>query len=349
MHTKERLLFFTIFFLLLAPVSASAQLILPIVNSPVSFVLTPNNPGPNERVTIRIDSHSVDLDRATIDWFLDGGLLERGDGLKTIRIETGDLGSETNVSVLVRPDEVTEIFDQITIRPTSISVLWEADTYTPPFYRGRALATTHSDVLVEAYPHAKNQSGNDIPAGDFVFTWRKNGGIIEEISGRGRSTARIPGPLLFGEDIISVEAVSVDNRHKAVETIRIPAVEPHISLHREDPLLGIMYHNALTSSDSIPIADVLLAAVPFYMSTKSPYDSEISYVWNINGQTVATDPRNPFRIILRLSGGMVGTANISLSVSHIEHFLQSVEKTWNLAVSADVVDTQNDPFFRNIN
>jgi len=335
--------------LLCMPYVARAQLALPEIASPISFIVTPNNPGPEEKVTVRIESYSIDLDRATIDWFVNGRLFDRGNGLKTIDIETGRIGTETTVSVVVRPDAITEIFEQIAIRPMYVSILWEADTYTPPFYQGRALPSSNADILVEAYQYMTYPNGSVIPDDDFVFTWKKNGAILRDISGRGRTKARIAGPLLFGEDIISVEVVSVDNRYKGESRVRIAAVEPHISLYTDDPLLGIMFHRALLETDQIPIADITLAAIPFYMSIKNLLDRNISYEWNVNGQTIPTDPRDPFRIILRLSEGLIANALVSLSISHVDHFLQSTNASWSLLLSSAIGAPQRDPFFRSTN
>ena len=341
-------MFFVCFVAFLLPLDTDAQLILPVINSPISFNLNPNNPSPGEKVKVSIESYSVDLDRATIDWFVNGELLARGNGLKTIDTYAGELGSETSISVVVRPDEITEIFDQILIRPMHVSIIWEADTYTSPFYKGRALPSTNATIFLEAYQRAKDTNGNDIPNEDFIFTWKKNGAILKEISGRGRREARIPGPLLFGEDIISVEVVSTDNKYSSKGIARIAAVEPHISLYEDDPLLGIMYHRAIGTEDTIPESDITLAAIPFYTSVRNLFNENVSYVWNVNNQDILTDPRDPFRIILRLASGVVGTAQISLAISHIEHFLQAAEKFWTLSVTRESA-SQRDPFFRTVN
>ena len=339
---------FALILIAVLPLLTQAQLLLPNLGSPVSFILSPENPGPDEIVDVRIESFSLDLNRTTINWLVDGSLFAQGNGLDAIQIRTGPIGSETIVSVIIRPDEVTEIFDQIVIRPTHISILWEADTYTPPFYQGRALPSSNSTILIEAYPDIRNQLGNKIPNNDLIFTWKKNGGIINRISGRGQSSAIIDSPLLFGEDIISVDVVSLDNRYNGSSFARIPSKDPHISIYKDDPLIGIMYHQAIPSFDTIPQSDITLAAVPFYFSARNSNDTNVSYVWEVNNLSIPTDPRDPSRIILRLANGIIGAATVSLDISHVEHFLQSASNAWTLSISNESAQG-NDPFFRRTN
>jgi hypothetical protein len=346
--TDKKIFFFFLVILLLYPIGVSSQLKIPVINPSVSFTLTPQNPKPGDSVNVKIDSFFIDLDLSSIDWFVNGERVARGNGLNSISTTMGELGSETIVSVVVRPDEITEILEQILIRPSHVSILWEARTYTPPFYRGRALPSSSSEIFAEADAVFVRSNGTTIPNSELVFTWKKNNAIIEKSSGLGKPYATFTGPLLFGEDIVSVDVVSTDNQFSGRALLRIPAAEPYLSLYKDDPLLGAMYHQALGERNNVPSSDITLAAIPFYTSIKKPNDSRMSYIWEVNNQNIETDPNDPFRIVLRLAGGLVGTANVSLDISHLDDFLQSAEKTWSLSILDESIE-QGDPFFRQVN
>lgn len=346
--TNKNIFTFLLFFLFVYPINVSSQLTIPRISPTISFALTPENPRPGDSVNVKIESFSVDLDLSSIDWFINGERVAKGDGLDSIFTTVGELGSETVVSVVIRPDQITEILEQIVIRPVFVSIFWEANTYTPPFYRGRALPSSSSEIFAETDAVFVRPDGNAIPNSDLVFTWKKNGAILEESSGRGKSFATFKGPLLFGEDIVSVDVVSTDNQFSGSALVRIPSIEPHLSLYKDDPLLGKMYHQAFGERSDVPGSDITLAAIPFYTSIKSPADSRMIYAWEVNNRGIETDPSDPFRIILRLAGGLVGTANVSLNISYLDDFLQSADKTWSLTISDESAE-QGDPFFRSVN
>jgi hypothetical protein len=339
---------FLFLFILVYPIAANSQLRLPIISPSISFVLTPENPKPRDSVNVKIESFSVDLDLSSIDWFVNGVRVANGNGLDSITTKLDEVGSETVVSVVIRPDEITEILEQISIIPSYVSIIWEADTYTPPFFRGRSLPSSGTNIHTEADAIFVKSDGNTVSNSDLIFTWKKDGAIIKNSSGRGKSSMTFAGPLLYGENIISVDVVSTDNKFSSSALVRIPSVEPYLTLYKDDPLLGIMYHQALTEKASIPGSDIILAAIPFYTSIKNPSDSRMSYTWEVNNQNIETDPNDPFRIVLRLAGGLVGTANVSLIISHLDDFLQSADKMWSLTISEESIE-QGDPFFRSVN
>jgi hypothetical protein len=350
MRQKTRINLIIVFFFsfIFIPLSVSSQLTIPRISPTISFSISPNIPKPFEKIDVSIQSYSIDLDLSSIDWFIDGERIAIGDGLVTVSTTLGDIGSETIVSVVIRPDEITEILEQISIRPSYVSILWEARTYTPPFYRGRALPSSSSEIFAEADVVFVRTDDQRVSKDDLVFTWKKNNSTLVNSSGRGKNKIKFKGPLLFREDILTVDVVSTDNQFKASSLTRIPSAEPYITLYKDDPLLGKMFHRAFANNDNIPGADITLAAIPFYTSIKNPADSHMAYSWKVNNQNIDTDPLDPFRIILRLTGGLIGTANVSLNISHEEDYLQSADKTWSLNISNEPA-TKNDPFFRSVN
>lgn len=104
-----------------------------------------------DRVVITAESNSVDLETADIEWVVNNTPLSRGVGLTSQPIVLGVVGESTEVTVSVYEDEdVLLTTSTLTIAPATVSIHWESNGYTNPFYRGRALATPGTEVTVEA-------------------------------------------------------------------------------------------------------------------------------------------------------------------------------------------------------
>ncbi|MFQ5754351.1 MAG: hypothetical protein ACE5HI_20410, partial [bacterium] len=145
----------------------------------ILFDVSPENPRPGQIVTVAIESFSVDLDRASsITWLVNGEAVNRGAGVKQIQFETGELGSVSVVDVVVRGTDIGTVSESVTIRPTEVDLIWEAGVYTPPFYSGKALPSSESEITIVAVPQLVTSSGNKLKSSDLIFTWKKDGKVL---------------------------------------------------------------------------------------------------------------------------------------------------------------------------
>ena len=232
----------------------------------------------------------------------------------------------------IAPDG-TRSFAQVAIIPTEIDLLLDSDSYVPPFYRGRALASPGTRVRLEAIPHFVRPGGSEIPASDLTYTWRRNDETIAGVSGPGKSSATIASPVLFGTDIISVEAVSADGALSGSASMRIPSTETVLALYEDHPLYGILYNRALGSQTLIPDSEMTFAAVPYFAQARSADDPTLEYTWRVNDSSVKADAARPSELTINAQNSN-GLALVALELASATNVFLRASREWGITLSA---------------
>ncbi len=324
-------LFGTLFF---ATSPASAQF-LSGRGARIFLSLSPEHPQPGENVRITADSSLIDLSRSDIEWSVDDEIITRSSGQKEASITAGPLGSEARVSVVARSLDGTLASGEAFIRPAEIDILWESSSYVPPFYRGRALPSAGTFVRAHAIVRFKPERETQISGSDIIFTWKRNGSVVQSASGRGRSSALLSAPTLFGVDTIEVNAVTIDGALEGQESVRIPSIEPVLTLYKDHPLFGIMYHQALTDTTFVPDIEMAFAAVPYFAEAKSPDDPRLIYSWRINGNDVAADESKRSSLTINADKS-AGVAQIGISLKHATNWFMQSSGAWEITFGSPI-------------
>ncbi|MBI4133750.1 hypothetical protein HY478_03985 [Candidatus Uhrbacteria bacterium] len=302
------------------------------LGSDLSLEIAPEHPAPGNIVQISAHSSLLDLTGTTLTWYENGKQIGSGAGLATVEITAGPLGSDTTVRVVAESDgELSQA--EARIRPVEIDLLWESDSYIPPFFRGRALPSAGTNLRLEAIPYFKKSDGSSVPVGDITFTWKRNGYVEQSVSGRGKSEISLSAPALFGTDTISVEGRAKDGLEGSA-SVRIPSREPVVELYEAHPLFGTLYHRALGRTTNIPETESSFAAIPYYADATSPGDASLTYEWRVNGNTIASDPERPSELTINAAGS-AGVARIELALSHVTNFFLSASGVWNVLFLRD--------------
>ena len=317
--------------LLAFPLFSHAQVGLGELGSDLTLRATPSTPGPGQIVQLSVQSVIFDLTTSHITWYANDTVLAEGMGVSTATLVAGPIGSETTVRVEITRQDVSASTEGV-IRPTQVDLIWEAVSYVPPFYKGRALPSAGTSVRLFAIPRFQF-SGSQIPPGELHYTWKQNGKTIPSASGLGRNSALLNGPVLFGTDTISVDVRSANNELTGSASVRISSVEPKIKLYEEHPIFGILYNRAFGSQVSIPETEATFVAVPYFAPARSPDDRLLVYRWRVNNTTVPNNPTTPSTITLNATGSN-GQASMELGLTHATNFFMSVADKWNISFSA---------------
>lgn len=319
-------------FLLLLPAAATA-VDLPGVGEPIALEVSPSQMiEAGTEVTLSIRSSLIDVDRAVIAWLLDGERVKSADNSRVFKTTMGAVGTETQVSALVQGANGLVSDASVTLRPVELELLWESDGYAPSLYRGRALPTPGTSIIAHAEARFVRANGTHILAKDIIYSWSLNGVRLGDLSGRGRSSARIPITDLYGDAIISVDAVSPDSTFHAVRTARAPRIEPRVMLYRVHPLLGVDYRNAVASDAVFDDSEVTVAALPFFSSARNPSDTRLSYSWTVGGKSVPADTAKPFLLTLSLAERTFGKTSIGVFFTSSYNALQASEREWMVSL-----------------
>ncbi|OGG63663.1 hypothetical protein A3D66_03105 [Candidatus Kaiserbacteria bacterium RIFCSPHIGHO2_02_FULL_50_9] len=295
--------------------------------SPVEIVASPENPTPGAQVLIHLQSASIDLDRSTIIWTINGKRGASGVGVKNTTAVAGVVGTRLLISVAVTEPSGAPVSAAVTLTISTVDVLWQAISYTPPFYQGKALAASDAPVMVTAIPHLVVSSGKEASPGTLIYTWRRNTTVLGNQSGRGRSSVTIDGPKLNDSVRVFVDIATADGAVRGSGAAIIGAAAPEVVLYEDDPLLGIQFNTALQKEFFLSGSESRIVAVPYFMSAKERTSGALRYQWTLNGMPVATEEGKKGSVTLRQTAEGSGTATLALVVQNLKQILQSASRS----------------------
>lgn len=308
--------------------------------------VSPLNPLPGDSTRVSARSLLLDLSTLEVEWYVNGTKVNRGVGLSHVDTTAGPLGSEVVITAAVFEDGYERIRQDVYIRPTELDVLWDSDSYTPPLYRGRALPTAGTTLYFEAVPRFMRRDRSLMPLNDIVFTWRKDGYVVAEASGRGKSKATFESSGLSGISTIAVDARSVDGSLANSASVRIPSTEPMLVLYEDHPLFGVMYHAATPERSFHSEVELTFAAVPYFAAVPRADDPRLQYEWRVNGTPITNNPERPSAITVDARGSS-GLARLELALSHATNFFMSSFGSWTMTLlSSQGPAGTTDPFSR---
>jgi hypothetical protein len=317
------LLFIVIFSLFIQAGSVSAIGLGGFDANDISVEITPDPPSPGDTISIRIDSSATELNNHLISWFVNKKEVSSGQGKKTLRTTLGKEGQETEILIVIRLREGGVVEKKITLNPSNLELIWEAETYTPPFFKGKALFTREARVKVIAIPHIL-RNGSEVSADNLVYKWTKNGEVLGDINGYGKSFITIQGTIIGRDLEIEVEATDSITGNTAYGSTIIRTQDPTVLLYKKDPLYGLISQKALTGKEILQGKEIELIASPYFFSVQNPY--ELSYIWRINGQNLNDNDNSPTKIFRKV-GDVFGVSDITVDVSHTVKALQGANKS----------------------
>lgn len=284
--------------------------------APLYLNINPTNPRPEDRARASVESYSTDLNSADISWFVNDSIVDRGMGIKTILFTTGKAGSETKVSVVIQTVDGLILEKEVFIKPTSVSLIWEADTYTPPFYKGKALFSHQAVLKVTALPEFIDTNGVPVSPSQLIYKWKRNGTVMNESSGFGKQTLSVKGAVITRPFSINVEITTTDGTLKGNASMVVASTNPTLLLYEESPAYGTRFAKAITDVFNLNKEELTLIAVPYFFSVS--YPDELNYSWLLNGTLI--DNKN--MVTFRNENNQSGTSQLSVKTENVDKFLQ---------------------------
>ncbi len=303
---------------------ASAQF---AINEGLKVDVYPKIPGAFESVSISVQSFATDLNRADISWYVNDQLVTKSIGARSFTFTTGDVGSQNNVEMFARTVEGNTIIQSFSFRPSNVDLIWEALTYTPPFYKGRALYTHGAQVKVVAIPDLR-VNNTPLNPDTLIYEWQVNRKNIPSASGFGKKTYvvqkadTVNGPMNIG--------VTVSDRNGdlvAKKEIALTPTQGEIIFYSFDPLLKTRYETALSGTFNFNTPEVTLVASPYFFPTQSRKDPDLQYQWNLNGTLLYPQTNDLSSLAFRPPADVQGTSNLILTVSHPNSIFAQARKS----------------------
>lgn len=211
---------------------------------------------------------------------------------------------------------------QLTKGSPDVLLLWQADSYTPPLYRGKALHPAEGVITIQALPYFIS-GGSRLSPSTLNFTWKQDSTVLGSQSGIGRDTLIVAGSVLGRPLDISVTASTANGSLEATRVTRIPVTTPLVHFYEDNPVLGIRFERALTGTFNLTDEEVAVEAFPYFFSTNNRFES-LDYEWRVNNQRMQRE-QNPY-ITLRQSGTS-GQSQLSVSVVHLFNILEQAGRS----------------------
>lgn len=196
----------------------------------------------------------------------------------------------------------------------SIDLLWEGESYAPPFYQGGVPWSKQGYISLVAVPSGLGASQS------LNYKWTKNGTVLGSLSGVGKNTLRILDSVLSKPQEFKVEIISSDDAVLAQSAFTVRPQEPELVVYENNPLYGVLFHRALSGEFSLTGGEATLTAFPYWFNTDSKDAPSLEYVWRSN----AREDGRGSSITYRRPEGVSGSTAVSVRVSDPEILMMPV-------------------------
>ena len=286
----------------------------------IELTLDPPTPGTNEDVRAEVDSLLVDVNRMLITWFVNGEIVASGYGITEVDLTTGDQGEITSLEAYIQIDGAAPIRKWARIAPADLDILWEANTYVPPFYRGKALPTPESHITVVGIPNVRNQGAQALE-NNMVFNWSVNGKNMSEESGFAKNPLVIRNDFLRRSERVELEVIHRDGLTRASRSTTIPISQTEVVVYEKRNFLRVANGYKVAARGE----DLTLIAEPYYFSTKSELLNLLEYNWFVNGEVVLNDTSKRKNELFARAQENGLTSEIGIQVKHTSKPLQRTD------------------------
>jgi hypothetical protein len=294
-----------------------------IQSGDIVFSISPKYPKANENVNASVSTYTIDLNSARISWILNGETKIAGVGKKNFSFNVGNSSFQTILEVKIETISGATINKKITISPSDVDMLWEAyNGYVPPFYKGKALASTEGSIKVVAVPSSQNLAG-------FNYKWKEDNKSKQDSSGYEKNYFIYKNSYLEDVNNIDVSVSDLFGNDIGTGNTSITPGNPKILFYKKDQILGTKWENALTDGHTISTDGDIIVAEPYFFSNKDLTSSGYEFKWSLNGEdTMIPDQKNILAI--KPEAGKSGNTAIKVIINNTKTLFQSMEKTLNV-------------------
>lgn len=287
--------------LLIGASAASAQDFTGV--EPLTLVVSPQYPRPNQVVSVSPRSTLIDLSASTVRVSVNGANVYEGSGTRPVSFPAGALGERTTVVVSVTDPSGRIYTKQQVIRPAEVSLVLESGSSAHPFYQGGGLVASEGRVRLVALADMRTAPGTRLPSSSLVYTWKLGDRVLTDSSGIGRSTLVATAPIRYRNAEISVTVTSPDRTLVGEARTTVSAVDPVARIYQNDPLLGPNFDVALSNRFTMADTEATFRAVGYFFSVPP------SFSWRVNSASGGTDKD----VTVRATGAGQGTANLQVT------------------------------------
>lgn len=282
-----------------------------------SIDLKPKYPLAGERVKATLNAPSLDVDTALISWVVDGKVVQQSYSGKDFEFDAGKVGDHMIIQVNAEDGAHKKITTKRDLYISDLVVTWEGMTYTPPFYKGRSLASPGSYVTLSAIPSVTKSNGSLYDKKELSYVWKSGGASVPKITGFGKHSVIFQNENPYNLYNIYLEVKDPSGEIRATKSLIIPNTQPVVYLYEDNPY-GIYYDRVIGSVYGIYQKEATVVAEPYFMSASSRIDPVLTYTWTVGGETY----NSLGKITFGAEGDGFGSTKLNLIIKNLEYWLQ---------------------------
>ncbi len=288
-----------------------------------TLTVTPEVPRAYEEATIRVTNYSTNLAEDRITWTVNGSVVQDQIGGTSITIPMRGIGEETRVVVSVMSRKLGEFFSkELLVNPGDVAILWEANTYTPPFYKGKPLPSYKSTVKLIPFPTLVSK-GKNISPDQLLYEWKRNYRNVEALSGFGKRSASFETGGGLQEERLKLLVRDPNSGAQTEREVTIAITEPKLLLYAGSPLFGFRYEEALGKSFLLSNEETTIKGEPYFASKEELEDGSAPLKWSQNGKSIPS--LNQSVTLHKPTTG--GSSRIDASIDNPKRILQSAKSS----------------------
>lgn len=281
----------------------------------LDIALIPSNPEPQQRTIARVTTLDGNINRANLVWFLNGEPLDQGVGKTQVTFITPASGNTAVLTVEGSLDGLSGSAS-LTVIPGQVDILWEAvDSYTPPFYKGKAIPSAMANLRITAIP-------SSLAPRAIAYQWERNDAVLQGLSGAGRNSITIKNTeLVVTENIkVSIDSSQFQGENRIQITPRSPSV---IVYPKNEGFID--YSRGSNETFSFLGEGIVFRIEPYFFSMGSTkLDDWIRFRYSFNAEQYIPEGRvNELEVSAPEQGG---TSRLSIEIESIREALQNVER-----------------------
>jgi hypothetical protein len=286
----------------------------------LSITLNPSDPKPLQTVQVRVQSFGFDLNHASVTWTYNGITVASGTGRTSISVTAPANGKVGILAVTATSTDFAESSATLVLRPASVDLLWEgADSYTPPFYKGRALPSNNGIIRVTAIP-------NITAPRELSYDWQQSDSALPDSSGYGKNSLLFKNSTLNTTENISVTASnsSFSGTSSIAITPKTPTV---VGYFNNDGYVD--YANGSTTTLSTTGNGSIIRFEPYFFSTPYSIDHDLSFSYlDTDGNNLQTGSGQNELRLSRPDGG--GESQFTVAINTIAYSLQNITRHFSM-------------------
>lgn len=279
----------------------------------VTITQFPDSPREGEEVKLTLTSDKYNLNIANITWSIDGQVADSGVGRKTLVMNASTNGVAQVVIASIEQVGFDPSQAQRVVEANTNFILYEgADSYVPPFYKGRRLPAKEGTVRTAIFSF-RDGDITGLNSGNDTYTWRVNGEDRKDLSGPNKIINNILTKVT--DNLLTVRIVKEDpQQNKKITDMSIPMQKTEVVVYKTDEKK--LLHQVL--GDTETAKQIHLLVEPFFFSISSRSSNELSYIWKIND--IETKISTPWSVVF--SGKEKDSVKINLDLLNNQKITQ---------------------------